>query len=281
MFHRATVIAAILAPSCSALKVSSAPRSGVRSTMTTLQSSLAEPLVGPSCNLLPADYGFDPMKFADKDLHLFGATNKNRDSAAVLMDYRDSEIRHGRLAMLAALAWPVQELLSPTIARAANHQGLSGLSDLLTATAGRNPSVLNGGLGMSTVPFFLVATAAAIGALDMASLRIREDEGDAYVPGDFAFDPLCLLKGASPKSKIDMQEKEINNGRLAMVAMLVYVVEEALFKAPIVQITPQLFTPLIASPSFVQQLDSLFSVASAAQRISGDEVLRFFGDITL
>jgi len=279
MLRQTTIIAAILASTHALMPSAPSRRS---SSTTSLRSSLAEVEVaaGPSCDLLPADYGFDPLRLADKDLHLFGATEKNRDPAAVLLDYRDSEIRHGRLAMLAALAWPVQELLSPAIARAANHQGLSGLSDLLTATGGRSPSVLNGGLEMTTVPLFLAAAAVAVGALDMASLRLRDEQGDAYVPGDYAFDPLRLLpQGASPEAKLDMQTKEINNGRLAMLAVLGYVAEEAVAKAPVTEVTPQLFTPFFAAPGFLEHLDQYFAVASAAQRISGDEVARFFENV--
>merc|ERR1719392_75804 len=99
---------------------------------------------------MAADYGFDPLGLANFDLNLDSAADKNRDSAAVIYDYREAEIRHGRLAMLAALAWPVQELLHPVISRA--------LRDpiLLTETGGRSPSVLNGGLEQGTIPFFLL-----------------------------------------------------------------------------------------------------------------------------
>ena len=61
---------------------------------------------------VPGDYGFDPLKLADKDLHLFSATDRamqvirteafaDRAPELVLRDYRDAEIRHGRLAMMA------------------------------------------------------------------------------------------------------------------------------------------------------------------------------------
>ncbi|KAL3893618.1 MAG: hypothetical protein SGPRY_014105, partial [Prymnesium sp.] len=55
-----------------------------------------------------ADYGFDPLGFASIDLHIGGANDKDRPLSAILRDYREAELRHGRLAMLAALAWPVQ-----------------------------------------------------------------------------------------------------------------------------------------------------------------------------
>ena len=57
---------------------------------------------------LTADYGFDPLGLSKLDLFPAGATDKARAPELVLRDYRDAELRHGRLAMLAALAWPVQ-----------------------------------------------------------------------------------------------------------------------------------------------------------------------------
>ena len=78
----------------------------------------SQPVLGAFAGGLPGDYGFDPLKLANKDLHLFSATDRamqiirqevfaNRAPELVLRDYRDAEIRHGRLAMIAALAWPV------------------------------------------------------------------------------------------------------------------------------------------------------------------------------
>ena len=51
----------------------------------------------------------------------------------------ESEIKHGRLAMLAAVGYPVAELLHPYISDTLN------LPSLLTE-AGEAPNVLNGGL---------------------------------------------------------------------------------------------------------------------------------------
>ena len=46
---------------------------------------------------LAGDVGFDPLGFA-----------KSSDD---LMNYREAEIKHARLAMLAAAGWPISELL--------------------------------------------------------------------------------------------------------------------------------------------------------------------------
>merc|ERR1712025_1567304 len=87
-----------------------------------------------------------------------------------------------------------------------------------------------------------------IGVIDSVSLSVKEKMGNQFVPGDFGFDPLRLMKGASPEAVKDMREKEINNGRLAMVAVTIFVLEEFIFQTPITQLTPGLFHPLWDRP---------------------------------
>lgn len=205
----------------------------------------------------------------------------DRAPELVLRDYRDAEIRHGRLAMMAAVAWPVQEIVAPVLGRFFNEvEGIPGLSDVLSETGGRSPSVLNGGLENGVVPFFLFGAAALVGAIDLRSLDLRDAKQDDFVPGDYGFDPLKLTSGMSSAEQFNMAEKEVNNGRLAMLAVTAYVVEEAITGKPITELTPWLFQPAYAFPAVRQFLDGYFEVASAAQRISGDEVARFFDQVS-
>merc|ERR1719261_1603269 len=71
---------------------------------------------------LAGDVGFDPLGFA-----------KNSED---LMNYREAEIKHARLAMLAAAGWPISELFDAKIA------ALFGLTPIVDATD-RVPSLLN------------------------------------------------------------------------------------------------------------------------------------------
>ena len=48
---------------------------------------------------------------------------------------------------------------------------------------------------------------------------------DDYEPGNLGFDPLGLLPD-DPKEQYDMKSKEINNGRLAMIAVAGFVAQE-------------------------------------------------------
>ena len=75
---------------------------------------------------LAGDVGFDPLGFAK--------------SESDLMNYREAEIKHARLAMLAAAGWPLSELFDKKIAT------VLGMDPLLDS-ADRVPSLLNGGLG--------------------------------------------------------------------------------------------------------------------------------------
>lgn len=202
-----------------------------------------------------ADYGFDPFKLATVDLHLGSASDKARPYAYVVRDYREAELRHGRLAMLAALAWPVQELLSPILSRALREPLL------LTETGGRSPSVLNGGLEQSGIPLTLGLLVLGCGIVDFYALKIREGKDD-WMPGDFGFDPLNLLGGASLEARREMQAREINNGRLAMLAVTTYVVEESVTRRPIVELTPWLFKPLFLLPGVQSALDAEFAVSA-------------------
>jgi hypothetical protein len=47
-----------------------------------------------------------------------------------------------------------------------------------------------------------------------------------YVPGFLGFDPLGLLPTSDPKGLKEIQTKELNNGRLAMIAIAGFVVQE-------------------------------------------------------
>lgn len=230
-----------------------------RAQPTMAIKSIAIPFIDAPAYLdgsMVGDYGFDPVGLAKTDLNLGSANEKERSLAFVLRDYREAELRHGRLAMLAALAWPVQELVNPVISRALREPML--LSEL----GGRSPSVLNGGLGLGPIPYTVGAFALLIAAVDVYSLKIKAETGPNWLPGDFGFDPLNILGGASLAAKRDMQEKELNNGRLAMVAVTLFVIEEAVTKVPVVQLNPLLFKPIYEYPAVQEFFNNAFSIAS-------------------
>ena len=156
---------------------------------------------------LAGDVGFDPLKLAD--------------SSSTLAWYREAEVKHARIGMLAALGWPVAEKLNGPLSEAL------GQPSLLTDD-GRAPSVLNGGLGGVNAVYWAGALALAIAAessyLD-AQLGVGMKRTD-YEPGMLGFDPLGM------DSKIT-RNAEIWAGRVAMMAVVVYALEESLTKTPL------------------------------------------------
>jgi hypothetical protein len=147
-------------------------------------------------NTLAGDMNFDPLQISD--------------SPAALAWYRESEIKHARLAMLAAFGWPVSEI--------------ANFGNLLT-TDGRAPSLLNGGLENVNVVYWAAVVGLGVFA-ESKGLDKQYGKQEDYLPGMLGFDPL----GADSPS---MRNAEITNGRVAMVAITVYALEEALTKSAI------------------------------------------------
>ena len=154
---------------------------------------------------------------------------------ATLAYMREAEIKHCRLAMLAVVGWPLAELFDKPIA------STLGLPTALTRS-GASPSILNGGLDKIDVAYW-VAVIALAGIVELENSKVKEESGKAYILGDCGFDPLGFFPkdGAGQKT---MQTKELKHGRLAMMAILGFVVQEALYRTPVVEKTPMFFHPL-------------------------------------
>merc|ERR1719152_576114 len=121
----------------------------------------------------------------------------------------DAELKHGRLAMLAALGWPVSEAVQPWLSKDLD------LPSTVAQRGGLAPSVLNGGLDTVPVTFWI----AAIGATIAIELTAMQRRAAGAAPGDLGFDPL----GMNSES---MAENELANGRLAMLAITGFAFQE-------------------------------------------------------
>jgi len=165
---------------------------------------------------LAGDYGFDPLQLAD--------------SPKSLAFYREAEIKHARLAMLAAAGWPVAELINSGLSESL------GLPSLLVD--GRVPSILNGGLGSVNIAYWVAVLGAAVYVestyLDKQLSVVKDVD---YVPGMLGID---VFGADSPT----LREAEILNGRVAMVAVVIFALEEAIGKAPVISETPIFFQPI-------------------------------------
>ena len=169
---------------------------------------------------LAGDVGFDPLGFAK--------------SSEDLMNYREAEVKHARLAMLAAAGWPLSELFDKKIAAALSLDPLLDGSD-------RVP-LLNGGLGKVS-PAYWVACIGAAAMIDIfGQLRMKSEKGNDYIPGDFG---LRLGYPSNEAGQQRMQLAEIKNGRLAMIAVFGFAIQEFVSKQGVIDETPLFFFPIV------------------------------------
>uniref|UniRef100_A0A7S3NGC9 Plastid light harvesting protein n=1 Tax=Aureoumbra lagunensis TaxID=44058 RepID=A0A7S3NGC9_9STRA len=151
-----------------------------------------------------APFGFfDPL----------GLTNDM--SEARILYFREAEIKHGRVAMLAAFGFPIAEQFHPLF---------GGQIDV--------PSYI--AYQQTPLQTFWPLVVLYIGVIEIFSVFtfISPFENGEYwqlkpthKSGDFDWDPLDF-KPTNPTEYKEMATKEINNGRLAMIAIAGMVVQE-------------------------------------------------------
>jgi hypothetical protein len=130
--------------------------------------------------------------------------------------FREAEIMHGRVAMMAVLGYIIGES-TPTI----NY----GMDVHHTIANNQLPEIA----GTVIFPFFLAINIAE--ALRANAGWVEPGSGtlftlrERYYPGDIKFDPLGL-KPTDAKEFAKMQTKELSNGRLAMLAAAGFCVQE-------------------------------------------------------
>merc|ERR1719399_2310061 len=177
------------------------PRASVKAVATTKAAS--EFCYGLPGAIAPAGE-FDPAGFLE------GASKEE------VFRWREAEITHGRVGMLASLGFLVQEKFHPLFAA-------------------------DGGPAIEQIPklppALWVAMTIGIGACE--ALRIQKGWAnpyekmenvqmlkDDYYPGDLGFHPLGL-KPTDPAELREMQEKELSHGRLGMLAAAGFMAQEA------------------------------------------------------
>lgn len=184
---------------------------------TTDDKSKAIPFIDKPLHLdgsYIGDAGFDPFNLGKSDLK----------------KQRIAEIKHGRLAMLASVGWPLAELYDQKIAN------FWGLEDKLTSS-GLVPSILNGGLDKIN-PFYWLFVLTIGAFFELNSMDLSDDE---LSNGNTNFDILNFSEKISKEQIEDYHLAEIKHGRLAMLAVFSYVCQEAFLHKSIVEQTPFLF----------------------------------------
>lgn len=165
----------------------------------------------------------------------------NLASEAMLVPLRHAELKHGRLAMLAALGWPVAEWMHPVLVTNL------GSRDLLQE--GCAPTVLNGGLTTPEATASLLVLLLIGSVFESKDIRMRASQGFKFneyardsVAGDVSFDPLNIATELPVTDRFELQEAEMLNGRLAMLTVLAYAAIEAGLHMPIVSFSPSMLT---------------------------------------
>merc|ERR1712070_49457 len=122
--------------------------------------------------------------------------------------YREVELKHGRVAMLAALGFPLAEQFHPLFAT----------DDAPSFSAFQQTPLQT---------FWVFTFQNPASRMDNGEpaqpWTIRSD----YEAGNLGFDPMGL-RPTDPSELLAMQNKEINNGRLAMIAIAGMVVQEGI-----------------------------------------------------
>jgi len=172
---------------------------------------------------LAGDVGFDPLGYAN-----------NRE---ILFEYREAEIKHARLAMLAAAGWPLSEIYDRDIASFFDRNSVLDSGD-------RVPSFLNGGMDQIS-PLWWGFCLGLTAAIDLYGVRRsrQASAGEEYTPGDLGFDPFGLYP-TNEDDKKNMQLAEIKHGRVAMMAIVAFALQESISEMGVVDETPFFFHPI-------------------------------------
>lgn len=180
------------------LSVCSTSSLGMVATTTATQKFDVRRLPGVS---YPLGF-FDPLGFTK------GA------SKGKVKFYREVELKHGRVAMLASLGFVVGENFHPM---------WGGELDLPSAIAFQETPLQDWMPGLALL--FAIHEFSSIWTFNSPfggeMWSIRSD----YASGDLGWDPLGF-KPKDPAALKQMQTKEINNGRLAMIAIVGMVGQE-------------------------------------------------------
>ena len=204
-----------LATSAAALVAPAAPKASTKLDVATLKNpsstEFAYGLPGNFNALGGEELNFDPAGFLEGKTEV----EVNR--------YRECELTHGRVGMLASAGFLVQEKFHPLF---------SG----------------DGGPAIDQIPqlpiWLWVVMAGGIGAaeayrIDVAFQPLEETPKGPkaksalradYTPGDLGFDPLGLAP-EDPAEFAEMQEKELAHCRLAMIAAAGFLAQEAVTHA--------------------------------------------------
>jgi hypothetical protein len=141
--------------------------------------------------------------------------------------YREAEVTHGRVAMLSVIGFLVAESFHPLFGGEIIGPAIDHLTEV-----------------RKIQPEFFELLALSIGIVETSRAQngwVPPDEvegkqflNDDYYPGDINFDPLGL-KPTNAAEFAEMQTKELQHGRLAMLASMGFIAQELVNHAGIIE----------------------------------------------
>jgi hypothetical protein len=160
-------------------------------SQTTLSAWKDENVIGITA---PMGY-FDPL-----------GLSKNKDEATMNM-YREAELKHGRVAMAACLGW---------------YLNAAGVHPAFNSALSNNP--LEAAKQLPAVGW--IQFVLGCGAIEWLAEKIKDRPG--YQAGDVL--GAAYWVDNSDEGWVDYQNKEINNGRLAMVAIMGIITQDIYYQ---------------------------------------------------
>ena len=139
-------------------------------------------------------------------------------SKLAVYKYREAELTHGRVAMLASLGFLVQEKFHPLF---------SGDTDIAINQVPQLPIWLWAGMLAGIAGAEQTRIAKGWQKLDQRSYTASESLREGYMPGDLGWDP-AGIKPKDAELLASMQEKELANGRVAMLGAVGFLLQEAI-----------------------------------------------------
>jgi len=153
---------------------------------------------------------FDPLEFAR------GADENT------MKRYREAELTHGRVSMVASLGFIVGENFNPLFDGSIKGPAVNQFQQVPTPFwIGLGVVIAAGELTRATTGWVPPGEGEGANWLQGTLFQLKDD----YVPGDIGWDPL----GLKPTNEADfniMQTRELNNGRIAMFAIAGMVAQE-------------------------------------------------------
>jgi hypothetical protein len=170
---------------------------------------------------------FDPLGFSKPGADPFGPLDflnftKNPSDGRIKF-YREAELKHGRLAMLAALGFLVGESFHPLFGGNIDGPALTAFE--------QNQDIAD---FQSDALFFInfIEMVSMICTWNTKATGEFMTMRNEHVPGGLGFDPFNL-KPTDPEEFKNVQTKELNNGRLAMLAVAGMIAQEMVTGSPL------------------------------------------------